>query len=208
MNTAFTASKTAFDLLRGFGRRPPPKERCELCGLEIAGEHPHVLRRSTGQILCACQACGILFHHRQEESRDLVRIPRRSIKLPDFSINDQDWAPLRLPIELAFFIYRSANGRVAAYYPSPAGSTESLLSLDAWEQIRHANPSLGQMQPDVEALLVDRTRGHRRYFLAPIDQCYRLTGLIRLHWRGFSGGDQVWSEVDRFFASLEESHGA
>ena len=27
---------------------------------------------------------------------------------------------------------------------------------------------------------------------APIDVCFELVGLIRMHWRGFSGGEEVW----------------
>ena len=90
-----------------------------------------------------------------------------------------------------------------AYYPSPAGSTESLLGLDAWEEIVRNNPTLTRMGPDVEALLVNRTQERHDYFIAPIDQCYKLTGIIRMHWRGFSGGDAVWSEVDKYFFELE-----
>jgi hypothetical protein len=51
----------------------------------------------------------------------------------------------------------------------------------------------------VEALLVNRARGTRQHFLVPIDDCYRLAGLIRTRWRGLSGGEEVWKEIDRFF---------
>ncbi|HEX8896401.1 MAG TPA: DUF5947 family protein, partial [Terriglobales bacterium] len=40
------------------------------------------------------------------------------------------------------------------------------------------------------------------YYIAPIDACYRLVGLIRLHWHGLSGGEEVWREIDNFFAEL------
>ena len=36
----------------------------------------------------------------------------------------------------------------------------------------------------------------------PIDECYKLVGLIRTHWRGLSGGDEVWDEIARFFDRL------
>jgi hypothetical protein len=29
--------------------------------------------------------------------------------------------------------------------------------------------------------------------------------LIRVHWRGLSGGDKVWEEVDKFFSKLRAS---
>jgi hypothetical protein len=44
----------------------------------------------------------------------------------------------------------------------------------------------------------------RDYFLAPIDACFELVGLIRLHWRGLSGGTEAWREIEAFFARLRE----
>ncbi len=111
---------------------------------------------------------------------------------------------LRLPIDLAFFLRNSSAGRVIAFYPSPAGPTESLLSLEAWDDIVRNNPVLTDLQSDVEALLVNRIRDNREYYIAPLDECYKLTGLIRIHWRGFSGGDEAWRQIDQFFASLRE----
>ena len=94
-----------------------------------------------------------------------------------------------------------------ALYPSPAGATESLLPLEAWQQIVENNPILKQMQPDVEALLVNRTHETRDYYYVSIDECYKLVGLIRSHWRGLSGGTEVWKEIGRFFARLKERSG-
>jgi hypothetical protein len=56
---------------------------------------------------------------------------------------------------------------------------------------------------ELEALLVNRLNGAREYYRAPIDVCFELVGLIRLHWRGFSGGDKVWQEINAFFAKLD-----
>ena len=108
-----------------------------------------------------------------------------------------------LPIELAFFQRSTRAGRVLAYYPSPAGCTESLLDLDAWGSIARNNPLLEELLPDVETLLVNRTRDRRDYYVAPIDQCYKLAGLIRIHWRGLSGGDEVWGKIEEFFEMLD-----
>ncbi len=88
--------------------------------------------------------------------------------------------------------------------PSPAGPIESLLGLDAWQAIVDDNPRLGDLQPEVEALLVNRLWGRHLHYLVPIDECYRLSGLIRLHWRGLSGGSEVWEEVGRYFERLKE----
>ena len=68
------------------------------------------------------------------------------------------------------------------------------------------------MAPDVEALLVDRIGDDRGLggaagatvcFMVPIDQCFRLVGIIRAHWKGFTGGDEVWEQIDGFFADLK-----
>ena len=63
------------------------------------------------------------------------------------------------------------------------------------------------MEPDVEALLVNRVGHPRRtgcaiYSMVPIDECYKLVGLIRTHWKGFGGGTEVWQEIEKFFADL------
>jgi hypothetical protein len=59
------------------------------------------------------------------------------------------------------------------------------------------------MEPDVEALLVNRAQGARRHWLVPIDECYALVGLIRTRWKGLTGGKQVWEEIGHFFDRLD-----
>jgi hypothetical protein len=104
---------------------------------------------------------------------------------------------------MAFFFFSSAAERVLAYYPGPMGPTESQLQLSSWRQLENENPILAELEPDVEALLVNRVGDEPRYWLVPLDECYSLVGLIRMHWKGLSGGQQVWQEIDRFFADLD-----
>ena len=104
------------------------------------------------------------------------------------------------------FFRSSAAGRVVAFYPSPAGATESLIELDAWETIERDNPPLAAIQPDVEALLVRRIGSLREHYLVSIDHCYHLVGLVRLHWHGFSGGAAAREQIERFFAELRGGH--
>jgi Family of unknown function (DUF5947) len=83
------------------------------------------------------------------------------------------------------------------------GPVESRLELEAWEELEAANPVLATLEDDVEALLVDRSRGARRQWLVPVDDAYALVGLIRMQWRGLSGGREVWEEIDRFLEDLD-----
>ena len=186
-------------------RRFLPNKRvecCELCGHGLPPAHTHLLEIPTRRMVCACEACGILFFHRDQNFR---RIGRDVRYLADFQMTDAQWDSLRIPIGMAFFVHISEASRVHAFYPGPAGSTESLLPLDSWNSIAACNSALENMEPDVEALLVNRVGPARLHFLVPIDRCYELVGLIRIHWRGLSGGDGVWREIDRFFAQLTEA---
>jgi hypothetical protein len=105
---------------------------------------------------------------------------------------------------MAFLFYSSAAGRVVAFYPGPMGATESLLELDSWNELVQRNPVLQQMEPDVEALLIDRTSDGEQYWVVPIDRCYELVGVMRAHWKGLAGGQEVWERIALFFAQLAE----
>jgi hypothetical protein len=180
------------------------QEYCDLCGEPIPSEHRHLLEVSTREIMCVCRPCSILFDSEAASEGRYRLVPDRHLFLEDFEMSDVQWESLRIPVDMAFFFYSTPAGRVAAFYPSPMGPTESLLKLSAWEELESHNPVLEGMQRDVEALLVNRIRGAREHFLVPIDECYSLVGLIRMHWRGLSGGREVWDKIDRFFEELRE----
>jgi hypothetical protein len=195
-----------FESLRRFARKPEDaRERCQLCSTGLGSEHPHLIELAQRKLVCTCEACAMLFSGQQ--GAKYRRVPRRVRQLVRFHLSDAEWDCLLIPINLAFFFRDSRNTKMSALYPSPAGATESLLPLEAWNNIVQANPVLSEMEDDVEALLVNRV-GHARqavpgeYFIVPIDVCYRLVGLIRIHWRGLSGGTEVWQEIGKFFAEL------
>jgi hypothetical protein len=197
----------AFQFLRQFARRRAPVERCEMCSTSLAHDHQHLLEPVNRRIVCACDACAILFY--AQGDRKYKRVPRRIRFLRDFQLTESQWNGLMMPINMAFFFKSSPlEGRVIAMYPSPAGATESLLTLDTWDEIAADNPVLEEMESDVEALLVNRI-GHSRgftepeHYIVPIDECYKLVGLIRSHWSGLAGGTEVWRQIAEFFAYLK-----
>ena len=183
-------------VLRKFVRPREPEERCDTCGVGLAAEHEHMFDPASRRLRCACNSCSILY------ASVYRQVPHRVIALSNFRMSDAQWEDLMIPISLAFFSYSTPAARVVALYPGPAGAAESLLRLDTWEEICSDNPELHNLQPDVEALLVNRVGAARQYFLVPIDECYKLVGLIRLHWRGLSGGSKVWGEIGQFFDEL------
>ena len=172
----------------------------------MSSGHPHLLESEAGKILCACDACALLLSGRQGRHK---RIPRRVERLTDFQMTDGEWDAMLIPIGMAFFFEKSRSKRIVALYPGPGGATESLLGLDAWQDLASRNPRLATMEPDVEALLVNRLGASRgfptpEYYILPIDECYRLVGLIRSQWHGFSGGTEVWETLRLFFKNLQD----
>ncbi len=187
--------------LRRFVRPRPPAERCELCSLLLPPQHAHLLELASRRLVCSCDACVVLFSG--QEGGRFRRIPRQGQFLPEFELTDELWARLHIPINLAFFVRSGGDpNQVTALYPSPGGAIEAPLPLEAWAEVVAHNPVLADFEPDVEALLVNRVGVRRDCYRAPIDECFRLIGLIRTHWRGLSGGDEVWVEAARFFARL------
>ncbi len=201
------SQENAFAALRQFARKRAVVERCEMCSQELPAEHEHLVEPNKRKLVCSCDACAILFEG--QSGSKYKRVPRRVLFLCDFQMTDAQWDGLMVPIEMAFFFRSSPQQKMIALYPSPAGPTESLLSLDTWTDIVEVNPVLRKIQDDVTALLVNRV-GHVRgaapaeYYLAPIDECYKLVGLIRAHWRGLSGGTEVWREIHSFFSALKK----
>ncbi len=202
----FSSAASAFETLRQFARRPRNVERCELCGGDLSPDHGHLVELIHRKLLCSCEPCAILFSG--QGASKYKRVPRQVTLLFDFHMTDAQWDSLMIPINMAFFFKNSVEQKMSVLYPSPAGATESLLSLETWDDIVRENPVLSEMESDVEALLVNRV-GYSRgaseadYYLLPIDECYKLVGLIRTHWRGLSGGTEVWQELAQFFNGLK-----
>ncbi|HEX3747894.1 MAG TPA: DUF5947 family protein [Bryobacteraceae bacterium] len=174
-------------------------EPCELCGHPLAETHEHLIDPKNRRLVCTCQACALLFDHPAARYR---RVPRDVRRLGAMADDGVFWNGLGIPIGLVFLFESSVTNQALALYPSPAGPTEAEVDSEAWADLKKSTPELRSLRCDVEALLAKRTGGTQQYYVAPIDECYRLTGLIRRHWRGFSGGDEAWTAIDGFFAEL------
>jgi hypothetical protein len=172
-------------------------ERCDLCAAEIPAEHTHLVRPGERSLRCACRPCALLF---DQGGRAYRTVPDRHHRDPDFVLSDAAWDALQIPVSTAFFLVDSTREGVLACYPSPAGATESELDLEHFDDGVGATRLAAMLQPDVEALLVRRSRdGSTECYLVPIDACYRLVGLVRTTWKGFDGGAEAWAAIDGFF---------
>jgi hypothetical protein len=183
---------------------PPPVavEQCDLCAAPVPPGHRHLVDLDDRRLLCACRGCALLFDSKAAGGGHLRLLPTRRRRLDGFVLDPAGWDRLRIPVDMAFFFRSTPAARVLAFYPSPAGPTESLLELEAWTELEAANPVLHEMEPDVEALLVNRAGERREHWIVPIDDCYELVGVIRTRWRGFGGGEEVWAGIDAFFDDL------
>src|SRR5580704_10893055 len=157
-----TRARGGVNALRQFTLQQQPKKRlgetCEMCAQPLASEHRHVVNIETRSLLCACPACYLLFTHKGAAGGKYRAIPDRYLHLAGFRLTQSQWDRLQIPVGIAFFFLNSITNHVAAFYPSPAGATESLLALDTWNEIAHTNPVLQTLESDVEALLVSTRR--------------------------------------------------
>jgi hypothetical protein len=205
---------SAYDVLAGIrNNRPAPEpagERCEMCSELIADEHQHVVNVVGRQLMCACRACYLLFTDSHAQLRYRA-VPDRYLSFPDFALDRLVWEALQIPVGVAFFFTNSALGRTVAFYPGPAGATESELDMEVWDAISGADSRVGLLADDVEALLFrvfdspqDGELPGPLTYLVPIDACYEFVGRLRMLWRGFDGGQQAREFIDDFFARLAD----
>jgi hypothetical protein len=187
-----------------FSARVHDRTHCEQCG-ELLGEaHHHTIDVVSRTLSCCCRACWLLAGARSDASSRKA-VPDRYLAEPRFDVTAAQWDALQLPVDIAFFMKNSAVGRTIAFYPSPAGATESSLPLEAWHEVERANPWVRTAVPDVEAVLVRKPSPPRPAYeavIVPIDACYDLVGRLRVYWRGFSGGDRARGEIERFFNEI------
>jgi Family of unknown function (DUF5947) len=185
-------------------RKPaaPPGERCDYCAAPVGDGHGHLVDLTARRILCACRPCYLVFEPQGAAQGRYKPIPQRYAEIEDFVLDAAQWDALAIPIGLVFLFRNSLEGKMGAFYPGPAGATESQLPLDGWTAIVAAYPILETVADDVEAVLIDRRNPGARCFIVPIDAAYELVGTMRSTWRGFDGGAETRARIDAFFETI------
>jgi hypothetical protein len=192
------------------GAAPPPPpteqpvERCEMCAEPIGEWHGHVVNIESRGLMCTCRPCALLFTKEGAAGGRFKAVPERYKYAADVPLAAASWDSIGIPVAMAFFFTNSALGQTVAFYPSPAGATESQLSLEAWTDLLAVTPAMADLSPDVEALLVNKSANGFECFLVPIDACYQLVGLVRMNWKGFDGGEEAWTAINEYFDGLRE----
>jgi hypothetical protein len=214
-------------LLEPAGGGDPTGCRCEFCGEPLPPEQPgaggpggighgHVVDVVDRSIRCACQACRLLFASAGAGGGRLRAVGDRRAHHPRFPLDGPRWAALEIPVELAFLVEDGHAGRLALFYPSPAGATESTVAPDriaaTWRAALADAPGFPAPASDVEAVLLHRPDDGPadgcEAFLLPVDACYALVGRIRRAWTGFAGGPAVAAEIADFLADARHRAGA
>ncbi len=173
-----------------------------MCAEPVGHEHAHVVNLDGRALMCTCRPCYLLFG--EEGARQNYRaVPERYLSFEGTALDERTWDELQIPVGLAFLFRNSVQDRTIAFYPGPAGATESELPLDAWDTIVGSHPGLAVLRPDVEALLVRRTQDGQDCHLVPIDACYHLVGRLRTVWRGFDGGREAHEAMNAFFSDVQ-----
>ncbi|KOV60636.1 hypothetical protein ADK64_30560 [Streptomyces sp. MMG1121] len=193
--------------MRQFTRRPERRgERCELCDEPLPAEHRHLVDTRQRSLKCVCPACHLLLDRPGAGQGRFRAVPGRYLLDESFQLDERDRSRLQIPVGLAFFFRNSVLDRLCAFYPSPAGATESELDPQAWDDVLGRTRLAALLEPDVEALLVHQERGGPTLCaLVPVDVCYELVGRMRLHWKGFDGGAEARADLAAFFERVRSA---
>jgi hypothetical protein len=184
------------------GRAPVAGETCELCRQPLDAQHRHVLDLERQQPCCVCIACALLFATPRAGAR-YQTVGDRVLVDPGLRLDDALLTALEIPVRLAFITQEAHGAGWVATYPSVAGPTRAPLAPERCAALAQL-PLVRALLPGTEALLVFGRQpvGPLEGFGVAVDRCYALVGMLRRKWRGFSGGNEVWSDVEAFFTEL------
>jgi hypothetical protein len=178
-------------------RRRHELKHCDVCGMVVEFQPSYLVHPASRRLMFCCETCATNLVG--GGSGKYRRVPKSVQILADLKMSDAQWDSLSLPINLAFLYYSSPDRGVLVVCPSASGPNEIALPAPQWEDLVRDNPILRTFQPDVEGLLINRVGPTRRYFRAPIDQCFKLTAFIKDHWSGVTGGVDIWRKLEWCF---------
>ena len=139
--------------------KPRSREDCEFCGVEIAEKHSHAVNTETRSLMCVCRPCYLLFTHEGAARGKFKAVPERYLYAPGLILTDAQWNRLQIPVGIAFFFFNTSLGRMVVFYPSPVGATESLLSLETWDELAERTHCLQLLLPTSRRYLCETSRG-------------------------------------------------
>ena len=139
----------------GAARAVGPEERCDLCGDEVPSDHRHLLTSTSGGSSALRELLGAAVgrpEFRPAGSRTLwLRTSSCPTTVGEF----------RIPIGLAFPAL-DVTRRRRRDLSEPGRGDQSELHFETWSRLRRAEPGAARLQPDAEALIVNRWRILRR----------------------------------------------
>ena len=121
--------------------------------------HGHVADIDQHRLLCVCRPCYLLFAPQGAGGGRYRGVGEEVRRVVDLALDEARWDALRIPVDVAFFFEQTGAEQPLAFYPGPAGATESLLDLRAWVDVIRENPVLGRLHSDVDAALLRQTSG-------------------------------------------------
>ena len=124
-----------------------------MCSEPIADEHQHVVNVEGRQLMCVCRGCYLLFTDTDAKLR-FRAVPDRYLVFPGFRAGPPALGGPADTGRVGVLFPNSSLDRTVAFYPGPAGATESELDLAAWNDIRAADPRVDMLADDTEAVLV------------------------------------------------------
>ena len=159
----------------------------------IADEHGHLVDLQAREPCCAPAAAATCSSTSEGAGGGHFRaVPDRYVAFAGLRARRRrSGTRLQIPVSVAFFFLNSSLGRVAAFYPGPAGATESELPLDAWDEVVAANPRLDDAaarRRGVPRAGRRRTGSRAECYIVPDRRLLRAGRPPAPLWRGFDGG--------------------
>ena len=193
---------------RAAARAGPTASAARCAPSPIAEQHQHVVNLDSRALMCTCRACYLLFTDRAGRPA----LPRRAGPLPVLpglrarrGATGTRWRsrsawPSSSPTR--------CSGRTVAFYPGPAGATESELPLDAWDARRGGQPAARHRAAPTSRRCCVRGARTASDRVRPATWCRSTpatswsAGCGRL-WRGFDGGQEARARSTTFFAQVD-----